>query len=321
MFDVLCSLEHLFASWARFRRGKGSKMDVQTFERHLERNLFDLRDTLRTGTYRHGSYRAFTIHDPKERQIHKAPVRDRVVHQAVVDIVEPLFESRFIDDSFSSRIGKGTHAGVRRLQVFLLRASRQRTRTVTVLQCDIEKFFASVEHARLLALLQRRVAEPPLLRVCAEIVRSNGAGRGIPLGNLTSQLWANVYLHELDRFVKHELRERWYLRYCDDFAIVHPSREHLVRLVPRIGVFLAQELGVRLHPRKVTVRTWREGIDFLGYVLLPHATVLRTRTKQRMVRRVTSVNARSYFGYCTHAATFGLQRILQTKIEMERTME
>lgn len=315
-FDTLCSVEHLFASWERFRRGKGSKDDVQAFERHLERNLFDLHDVLRTRTYRHGSYHAFTIHDPKERQIHKATVRDRVVHQAVVDIIEPLFDGSFIDDSFSCRVGKGTHAGVRRLQAFLLHASKYHTRTVHVLQCDIEKFFASVDHNMLLTLLQRRVTEPPLRQLLAEIIRSSGAREGISLGNLTSQLCANVYLHELDRFVKHELRERWYLRYCDDFATVHPSREHLICLVPRIGVFLTQALRLRLHPRKVTIRTWRQGIDFLGYVLLPHATVLRTRTQRRMLRRLSPMNACSYFGYCTHAATYDVQQVMRTKIGM-----
>lgn len=317
LFDTLCSIEHLFASWERFRRGKGSTPDVQAFERHLERNLFGLRDALRAGTYHHGPYHAFTIHDPKERKIHKATVRDRVVHQALVDVIEPLFDGRFIDESFSCRVGKGTHAGVRRLQVFLLRTSHCRARTVYVLQCDIEKFFASVDHDILLTLLQRRVTELPLRQLFAEIIRSSGVCRGIPLGNLTSQLCSNVYLHEFDHFVKHELRERWYLRYCDDFAIVHPSREHLIRLVPRIGAFLTQALQLRLHPRKVTIRTWRQGIDFLGYVLLPHVTVLRTRTERRMLRRLSPMNACSYFGYCTHAATYDVLQVMRTKVAMD----
>lgn len=317
LFETLCSIEYLFASWERFRRGKRSKPDVQAFERHLEQNLFGLRDALHDGTYRHGPYHAFTIHDPKERQIHKATVRDRVVHQALGDVIEPLFDGRFIDDSFACRVGKGTHAGVRRLRAFLLHASHRRARTVYVLQCDIEKFFASVDHDILLTLLQRRVTEPPLRQLLAEIIGSSGVRRGIPLGNLTSQLCANVCLHEIDRFVKHELRERWYLRYCDDFAIVHPSREHLIRLVPRIGTFLTQSLRLRLYPRKVTIRTWRQGIDFLGYVLLPHVTVLRTRTKRRMLHRVSPLNTRSYFGYCAHAATYDVRQVMRTKVAMD----
>lgn len=291
------------------------------FERNLERNLFDIQDDLRAGTYRHGPYRAFTVYDPKARSIHKATVRDRVVHQAIVSVLEPMFDPQFIEDSFSCRLGKGTHAAVRRLRRFLWVASMGGHRTVSVLQCDIRRFFASVDHEALLGLLQRRVRDVRMRALLERITRSfsMAPGKGIPLGNLTSQLFANVYLHELDRFVKHELHERWYLRYCDDFAIVHTSRPHIAALVPTIEQFLEQRLSLRLHPRKVTVRTWTQGIDFLGYVLLPRATVIRTSTKHRLLHRLTAQNASSYFGLCGHAATYQLQRIMQTKIGMERS--
>ncbi|MDP3771719.1 MAG: reverse transcriptase/maturase family protein [bacterium] len=281
------------------------------FERHLERNLFDLQDVLLAGSYRHGPYRAFTVHDPKVRAIHKATVRDRVVHQAVVSAIEPLFERRFIDDSYSCRVGKGTHAAVARLRQFLYAASRNGARTVHVLQCDVRKFFASVDHDVLRVLLHRVVLDVRVLALLDTIIDS---ASGLPLGNLTSQLFANVYLHELDRFVKHGLRERWYLRYCDDFTIVHAERTHLVRLISKIETFLHDALRLRLHPRKVTVRTWGQGIDFLGYVLLPQATVVRTTTKRRMLRALSPENAASYFGICAHAATHRLQQVMRTKI-------
>ncbi|MBI4434819.1 group II intron reverse transcriptase domain-containing protein [Candidatus Uhrbacteria bacterium] len=283
------------------------------FERYLERNLFDLRDVLQTGSYRHGSYHAFTVHDPKARSIHKATVRDRVVHQAVVSAIEPLFDRRFIDDSYSCRLGKGTHAAVVRLRRSLCAVSRNGTRTVHVLQCDVQKFFASVDHDMLRSLLRRRITDARVLALLDTIIDS---ASGLPLGNLTSQLFANVYLHELDRFVKHELRERWYLRYCDDFTIVHPDRAHLVGLVSAIEAFLHDVLRLRLHPRKVTVRTWGQGIDFLGYVLLPRVTVLRTKTKHRMFHQLHRGNASSYFGLCHHAATFEVQQIMRTQLLM-----
>lgn len=316
LFDQLCSTEHLFAAWELFRRGKRSKPDVTMFERNLERNLFTLQNDLRSGAYQHRPYHAFTVHDPKARSIHKATVRDRVVHQAVVSAIEPIFERRFINDSYSCRLGKGTHAAVARLRRFLWSASGGGRRTVHVLQCDIRKFFASVDHEVLLALLCPRVDDERMRALLEHIVRSFStvAGKGIPLGNLTSQLFANVYLHELDRFMKHELRERWYLRYCDDFAIVHPDRTHSRVLVPVIETFIRDTLRLHLHPRKVTVRTWTMGIDFLGYVLLPQATVVRTTTKHRMLRALSSGNAASYFGICTHASTYRLQQVMRTKI-------
>lgn len=291
------------------------------FERDLERNLFDIQDDLRAGEYRHGPYRAFTVHDPKARSIHKATVRDRVVHQAIVSVLEPMFDPRFIDDSFSCRLGRGTHAAVRRLRRFLWAASMGDRRTTSVLQCDIRSFFASVDHEVLLGLLHRCVRDARMFALLERIVRSFSmtSGKGIPLGNLTSQLFANVYLHELDWFVKHELNERWYLRYCDDFAIVHPSRGRLFVVVSMIERFLERRLSLRLHPRKVTVRAWTQGIDFLGYVLLPRATVIRTRTKNRMLHRLTMQNASSYFGLCSHASTFRLQQIMRTKIGTERS--
>jgi len=281
------------------------------FERHLERNLFDIQDDLWMGSYRHGPYRAFTVHDPKARSIHKATVRDRIVHQATVSAIEPCFERRFIHDSYSCRVGKGTHAAVVRLRRFLYAASRNGARTVHVLQCDVQKFFASVDHDVLRILLRRAVADARVLDLLDTIIDS---ASGLPLGNLTSQLFANVYLNELDRFVKHELRERWYLRYCDDFAIVHPSRAHLSALVSTLEQFLERRLLLHLHPQKVTVRTWTQGIDFLGYVLLPRATVIRTSTMHRMLHRITAQNAPSYFGVCAHATTHWLRQIMRTAL-------
>ncbi len=282
------------------------------YERRLENNLFELRDDLLGESYRHGFYDPFTVHDPKERRIHKATVKDRVVHQAVVNVIEPMFERRFIFDSFSCRIGKGTHAAVDRTRTFLRQASNNNTRTVYALKCDIRKFFASVDHAILFSLLARRIGDTGILRLLAHIIKSFSVsqGKGIPLGNITSQLFANVYLHELDWFVKHALREQCYIRYCDDFIFVHPSRQHLLALISRIEEFLSRHLSLHLHPDKVIVRSWTQGIDFLGYVILPHCTILRTKTKLRMLQRINSSNLSSYLGLCSHAASYHLQKIL-----------
>lgn len=319
LFEQVCSLENLFSAWAQFKRGKSSRRDVLYYEHRLEDNLFSLHEALQSGIYRHGAYVPFIIHDPKRRLIHKATVQDRVVHQAIVQIIEPIFERRFIFDSFSCRIGKGTHAAIRRLRSLLLKASENNKRTVYILKCDIKKFFASVDHGLLRELLARRIADLQLLNLLDCIIESLqcAPGKGIPLGNLTSQLFANVYLHELDHYVKFYLREPYYLRYCDDFVVVSPSRGHIQSLVDTLNHFLANQLLVTLHPRKVMIRSWTQGIDFLGYVLLPSCTILRTKTKKRALKRVNAANLPSYLGLCVHASAYRVQQELKNRVCFE----
>lgn len=315
LFSKLCSSEHLFATWRKFSKGKHSKSDVQAFERHLEENIFEIQESLSTGRYKHGSYEPFIVHDPKSRQIHKASVTDRLVHQAVIDIIESFFESRFIFDSFSCRKGKGTHAGVARLRQFLKQASNNNTKTVYGLKCDIRQFFASVEHQKILDLLSTQIKDEKVTELLVKIINSFEAssGKGIPLGNVTSQLFANIYMHELDWFVKHSLREKYYIRYCDDFIIAGTDRRHLHSLVGPITNFLDTNLRLRLHPNKVIIRSWEQGIDFLGYILKPHCTILRTKTKKRMLKKVNADNLSSYLGLCSHANSYELQQIILTK--------
>lgn len=232
-----------------------------------------------------------------------------------MNVIEPLFERRFIYDSYSCRVGKGTHAAVRRLRRFLFRASRNDTRTVYALKCDVRKFFASVDHDILINLLRRFVTDERAVGLIGRVIGSFNTAphKGLPLGNLTSQLFANVYLHELDRFVKHELRERRYLRYCDDFLIVDPSRKRLEMLLRPIAEFLRSRLALEIHPDKMSVRTWSQGIDFLGYVLLPHCTILRTKTARRIAGRVNQDNLSSYLGLCTHASAYELEQLIRNK--------
>ncbi len=271
---------------------------------------------LQSGTYQHRPYQLFTIHDPKERRIHKALVADRVVHQAIVSAIEPLFEPRFIYDSYSCRAGKGTHAGVRRLHLFLRQASRNNTRKVYVLKCDIRKYFASIDHEILLGLIAQRVQDEATLELIRNVLLSHGAetGKGIPLGNVTSQLFANIYLHELDWFMKQTLGIRHYIRYCDDFVVVSDNRAALEKLIEPVRAFLHAELQLDLHPNKVTIRSWDQGVDFLGRVLLPHATVLRTKTRRRMLARVTEQNISSYLGLCSHADAYHLSQIVTLSV-------
>jgi retron-type reverse transcriptase len=327
IFSDIAAPERLFRAWEAFHRGKTRKPDVQRFERHLEENIFALHRALRDHAYRHGPYAAFTVCDPKPRRIHKASVRDRVVHHAVFAALEPVFEPAFYAHSYACRRGRGTHRAVRTLHTWLGKASGNGHRPCFVLQCDVHRFFASVAHPVLLNLLARRVRDDAAMKLIAEIVGSfrsePGSARGLPLGNLTSQLFANVYLAELDAFVKHRLGVRRYVRFADDFAIAASSRGYLETLIGPIRAFLRHQLFLDLHPRKVTIRTFRQGIDFLGYVLLPHCRVLRTKTKRRMLRRLRDGVAayragtvreesieqpvRSYLGMLSHADSYGLR--------------
>ncbi|MBI3816101.1 RNA-dependent DNA polymerase [Candidatus Peregrinibacteria bacterium] len=286
IFDRIALPENLFAAWEEFRKGKGSREDVQIFERNLETHIFALHRDLAAQTYRHGPYGAFTIQDPKQRRIHKAAVRDRILHHAVFAALNPVFEPAFIAHSFSCRKGKGTHRGVDALERMLRQESRNRTRPCFVLKCDVHRFFASVDHAILLTILGKRIKDDRVMTLLGELVGRFGDGKGIPIGNLTSQLFANVYMNELDQCMKHELHLKRYIRYTDDVVVLSNDRDSLQNLLPSIRSFLRGHLRLELHPRKVTIRKHRQGVDFLGYVLLPHHRVLRTKTKRRMVRKL-----------------------------------
>ena len=283
------------------------------YQKDLRSNLGALHNALVSGEYGHRPYQQFTIHDPKQRQIHKATVADRIVHQAIVSAIEPLFETRFIYDSYSCRIGKGTHAGVQRLQTFLRQASHNNTQKVYALKCDVRKYFASVDHEILLRLIARRVENDDVLELIRTIIMSHGAstGTGIPLGNITSQLFANIYLHELDWFMKQTLGVKRYARYCDDFVVVSTDKSHLQSLIAPISSFLQHELQLDLHPTKVSIGSWQQGIDFLGYVLRPYATTLRSKTKRRMLARATEYNLSSYLGLCGHADAHHLSQVVK----------
>ena len=271
---------------------------------------------LSSGLYEHKSYQRFTIHDPKQRKIHKATVADRIVHQALVTAIEPLFERRFIYDSYSCRPNKGAHAGVLRLKTFLASTSSNDTKRVYVLKCDVRKYFASIDHEILLSLVARRVQDDATLELIRTIILSHGAetGKGIPLGNISSQLFANIYLHELDWFMKQTLGVKQYIRYCDDFVIVSQDRAYLESLIAVICNFLKTELQLDLHPSKVSIRSWRQGVDFLGYVLLPHATVVRKKKKKRIHSRVNAENYSSYLGVCSHANAYRLSQTIRNVV-------
>jgi len=284
------SISNLLAAWNEFKRGKRKKKDIALFELHLEDNLFALHKMLVSHTYIHDPYDAFYVYDPKRRHIHKASVRDRVLHQAIFRVLYPIFDPHFIYDSYSSRNYKGTHAGVSRLNDACRKVSKNWKKTAYVLKCDIRKFFDSIDHHVLRNLIVQKVNDPETLWLADSIFASfeKEKGKGLSLGNVTSQLFANVYMNEFDQFAKHVLKAHYYFRYCDDFVIVHSDRKFLEHAIVKIRAFLKEILLLDLHPYKVEIRKITQGVDFLGYVVLPHTQVVRTKTKNRILRKLKS---------------------------------
>ena len=257
----------MLVAWQEFLKGKRKKLDVQAFGFNLTDNIIRLHNNLANGNYRHGGYQEFKISDPKPRIIHKASVRDRLLHHAIHRILYPHFDRLFICDSFSCRIGKGTHVALNRFKRLCFKVSRNDTKTVWILKGDIRKFFASVDHEILVNIIRKRISDQQAVGLLKQVISSFNSGvtgKGIPLGNLTSQIFANIYLNELDQFLKLGLKVKNYIRYADDFVILSDNKEYLVSLIPRIKLFLEDKLKIELHPEKVFIKTLYSGIDFLG---------------------------------------------------------
>lgn len=332
-YSNLISLENLFQAWGEFRKGKGKRTNAQVFERHLEDNLFELHESLKNKTYKHGNYYSFYVNDPKQRHIHKAEVSDRVAHHLLYTFLYKLFDKSFIYDSYSCRLDKGTHKGVKRLEAFVRKVSENYTRPCFALKLDIKKFFASVDHEVLLNLLKEKIKDEDIIWLLEQIIYSfhsdKGKGKGMPLGNLTSQVFANIYLNELDQFVKHKLRTRCYIRYADDFLFLSRKKEFLYEHIDKLKQFLSNELKLELHPDKIIFRRAEWGIDFLGYVVLPHYVLPRTKTKRRVFKKLKeNINSssfeqsfQSYLGYLKHADAYRITQRLKNQVWFWKIVE
>ena len=314
-YENIISLENLCSAWQEFIVGKTSKPDVQLFGRNLMDHIVELNTELVNKAYRHGGYESFYITDPKRRHIHKASVRDRLLHHAVYRILYPFFDQIFIVDSFSCRDDKGVHKALNRFRALARVVSKNGARTCWVLKCDIRKFFASIDHQILVSILREYIPDQDVLWLLENVISSfnteSKQGIGLPLGNLTSQLFANVYMNEFDQWVKHQLKSHYYTRYADDFVFLSRDKSRLEDALPQIQTFLQNKLKLSLHPDKVFISTIASGVDFLGWVHFPSHRVLRTKTKQRMFRNIRSPTSEagltSYLGLISHGNTAGLR--------------
>ncbi len=318
-YNDIISVENLLEGWNEFVKGKKKRKDVQMFQLHHMDRILDLHLDLKNRTYKHKGYEAFTISDPKPRNIHKASVRDRVLHRAIYRKLYPFFDKTFISDSFSCRNGKGTHKALGRFTYFYRKFSKNNTRKCRILKCDIRKFFASTDHDILFKILEKYIPDKDILGLLREIVGSFSStelSKGLPLGNLTSQLLVNIYMNEFDQFVKHKIKAKYYIRYADDFVILSGDNRRLESILIKIKKFLLDELKLSLHPNKVSIKTISSGVDYLGWVHFPHHRVLRTVTKKRMLRNIKLKEGKietiqSYLGMLKHGNGYKLRnRIL-----------
>lgn len=313
-YDNIISVENLCEAWREFVGGKRKKKDAAEFALDLPQSIYDLHCDLKNKTYAHGAYNVFNISDPKPRIINKATIRDRLLHRAIYRQIYPTVDKAFVFDSFSCRNGKGTHRAMNRFRDFLRLVSKNNTRTCFVLKCDIRKFFASIDHKTLLEILGNHILDRDILWLLEKVIESSYSElrKGLPLGNLTSQLFANIYLNEFDQFVKYKLKVTYYIRYADDFIVLSADRAFLEKLIPPINSFLREQLRLELHPDKVSIKTIASGVDFLGWVHFPDHRVLRTATKRRMFRRIAGApndkSVASYLGLLKHGNACKLQK-------------
>ena len=324
----IISLENLLEAWKEFARGKQSRKDVQEFERNLMANILSLHRNLVAKTYTHSAYQAFKINDPKPRDIHKASVRDRLLHHALHRILSPFFAKTFIADSNSCQKGKGTHRALNRFRKFIDIVSENNTRTVWVLKCDIKKFFANIDQAILLEIMKKYIPDNDIVWLISIIVQSFHSGTlgvGLPLGNLTSQLFVNIYMNEFDQFMKHKIKAKHYIRYSDDFVVLSHSRLYLENILPDMRKFLEEKLKLTIHPNKISIQTVVSGVDFLGWVHFSDHRVLRTTTKKRMFKNIKIKGGKvetvqSYLGLVSHGNGWKLQQQIQIKRPKTNTL-
>jgi len=321
MFDVkyleIIKIENLLVTWERFLRGKRHKRDVMIFQAKLADNLTDLYYSLANYTYTHGPCSAFNISDPKPRNIHKATVRDRLLHHLIYKELYPYFDKKFIYDVYSCRKNKGVHRALNRFRYFARKVSKNNSRTCYILKCDIQKFFANIDHQTLIKILKRHIGDPQIIWLIGRVIFSFHSSRldiGLPLGNLTSQLFVNIYMHEFDMYIKQELRIKYYIRYGDDFVILADNRENLNSLLLKIREFLQKELRLTLHKYKVCIKTYASGLDFLGWIHFPHYRQIRIATKRKIIRRLKGYPERqtviSYQGLLAHGNTYKLRKLV-----------
>ena len=353
-------LYELFQAYYDCRSNKRHTLNALKFEINYESNLFQLYDEIINGTYTPDRSIAFIVEKPVKREIFAADFRDRIIHHLIINKLDPLFEKQFIYDSYSCRPCKGTHFGIKRVNQFIRQCSGNYTKNAYILKLDVEGFFMHIDKnilfSRLHTFINDKYTEPDkesLVELCKKVIFNNPvenciikgkksnwknlpatkslfhslANSGLPIGNLTSQIFANFYLDSFDHYMKHELQIRYYGRYVDDFVIVHNDKEYLKSLIPQLSNFLLSTLQLTLHPKKIYLQHYSRGVKFLGAVIKPHRIYIASRTKGNFYAAIKKQNyiiqeheptkedkenfissMNSYLGIMKHYKTYNLRK-------------
>ncbi|HIH48180.1 TPA: hypothetical protein HA296_01095 [Candidatus Woesearchaeota archaeon] len=306
LWKDLCSYDNLFLAYKKARKHKTTKYYVIDFEKDIEDNLLLLRSELLLHSYTPKPLINFIIRDPKTRKISKSDFRDRVVHHALCNIIEPRFDKSFIHDSYANRAGKGTLKAVERFDFFKRKASKNGAIPCYVLKADVKKYFETVDHDILLRTIQKKINDQRVIWLIRKILGNplgkERSGKGMPLGNLTSQFFANVYLNELDQFVKQKLRAKYGIRDVDDFVILHPDRCILMGYKEEINRFLKKMLDIELHPNKSKIILLGNRLTFLGFRVFYYHKLLKKSSIRKMkanFERLKEEYKRERIGYDT----------------------
>ncbi len=300
LYEKIISLDNLSLAWMKARKRKTKKEYVIEFEKNLLKNLTKLHNELNFQTYKPKPLETFILKDPKTRKISKSDFRDRIIHHALIKILEPIFDKTFIYDSYANRKGKGTLKALQRFDFFKRKVSNNGEVIKNefndsnyvkgyCLKADIKHYFDEVDHEVLIEIIKNKIRDEQVTQIIQIVLDNHKTkikGKGMPLGNLTSQFLANVYLNELDYFVKHKLKAKYYIRYVDDFVILHKDKNILEKFRLEINKFLKEELKIELHPEKSRITSLSRGIDFVGFKNFYHFKLLRKRNIYKMYSKI-----------------------------------
>jgi hypothetical protein len=354
------TFQNLLTAYYQCRKRKRNTANAGKVELAFEKELLQLEKELQNRSYRPGQSICFVVTKPKVREIFAADFRDRIVHHLLVNYLEPIWEKKFIFQSFACRNGKGTHLAIKFLKKFTRSATKNFSRPAHYLQVDISAFFMSLKKDILFRCIAENVQNPEILWLAEKIIFHNPTenfyqkgnlnlfrlvpdnkslfkippGQGLPIGNLTSQFFANVYMNRLDQFIKHVLKVKYYLRYVDDLILISRDQKELSFWKKQISAFLENRLSLKLHPQKSVQQTVYHGINFVGFIIKPKYTLIRRRIVVNLREKLAEFGARpipaspeefairlenisavinSYYGQFLHADTFNLRKSLYYK--------
>lgn len=344
LYEKIYDFENIYKAWEEARKGKRYRDDVLIFNQNYEEHLIDIQNQLIYETYEVGRYHTFYVYEPKKRLIMSLPFKDRIVQWAVYRQLFPLYENTFINDSYACRRGKGTHKAADKLQ-YWLRQTDRKPQKFYYLKMDISKYFYRVDHEILLKILRKRIKDERLIRLLAKIincettnfglpmwkepdevdVENRLADKGMPIGNLTSQMFANIYLNEVDQYAKHNLKLHYYIRYMDDIIILHEDKKYLAEVKNLIEIFLDENLRLNLN-NKTTIRPCSMGVDFVGFRIWATHRRMKKKTavkiKRNLKHHISKVKRgeeskerlertiASYRGILSHCNSYGMRQSL-----------